>query len=207
MTAARSDPRRRVPRQERARETVERILAAARRLLEQEGPAALNTNRVAREAGVGVGSVYEYFADKTEVAARLIEALQDEEAARVLERIEQVREAEPLEAIRAIVEVCVELYERNQRLYQALRVMTGIARESALLPGERPILAAVQEFLAQHEDRLDVDDCGRASQMAFHIVEALSARIAPDRTLGWSKRVKVDEITRAVCRYLGLPSQ
>lgn len=59
---------RRVPRQRRSRETAERVLDAAESLLVDGGSAAVTTTRIAARAGVAVGSVYAYFADKDAVA-------------------------------------------------------------------------------------------------------------------------------------------
>jgi AcrR family transcriptional regulator len=55
---------RRRPRQARSRATWEAILEAASQILERRGPAALNTNAVAERAGVSIGTLYQYFADK-----------------------------------------------------------------------------------------------------------------------------------------------
>ncbi|WP_207766038.1 TetR/AcrR family transcriptional regulator [Solimonas fluminis] len=66
------------PRQARSRATVEAICDAAARLMQDEGYAAVTTNRVAERAGVSVGSLYEYFPNKQSiVAATLGAALRD----------------------------------------------------------------------------------------------------------------------------------
>jgi len=52
---------RKVPRQERARATVEAILEATAQVLLDSGIEALSTNKVAKRAGVSVGSLYQYF--------------------------------------------------------------------------------------------------------------------------------------------------
>lgn len=59
---------RRVPTQARSRATVNAIVEAARHLLISEGYVAMNTQCVATRAGVGIGSLYEYFADKSDLA-------------------------------------------------------------------------------------------------------------------------------------------
>lgn len=64
---------RRQPRQERAREKVELMLEAATRILHRQGLAGLTTNRVAEVAGVSIGTVYQYFNDKTELLDALAE--------------------------------------------------------------------------------------------------------------------------------------
>src|SRR6185369_1941690 len=55
---------RRLPAQERARDTVEAIFEATARILQSHGRAGLNTNRVAELAGVSIGTLYSYFPNK-----------------------------------------------------------------------------------------------------------------------------------------------
>src|ERR1700730_15789368 len=63
--------KRRIPRQARAAETVSAILEAAAQVLEAGGLAAFTTNAVAERAGVSIGTLYQYFADKNEVSQDL----------------------------------------------------------------------------------------------------------------------------------------
>lgn len=60
-----------LPRQGRSRAVVDAILEAAAQLLEQEGEAGFNTNVVAERAGVSIGSLYRYFADKEAILLAL----------------------------------------------------------------------------------------------------------------------------------------
>jgi DNA-binding transcriptional regulator YbjK len=60
---------RRAPKQDRSREIVSAIVAAGRELLARDGPASLTTNRIAERAGVSIGSLYRYFADKDAILA------------------------------------------------------------------------------------------------------------------------------------------
>ena len=62
---------RRVPSQRRGRERVRRMLEVADRLLAEEGAAALTTTRVARAAGVSIGSLYQYFPDRDGIVEAL----------------------------------------------------------------------------------------------------------------------------------------
>jgi AcrR family transcriptional regulator len=64
---------RRRPRQVRSHITVTALLDATARLLLTRGYAATSTNLVAEVAGVGIGSLYEYFPNKESLVAALIE--------------------------------------------------------------------------------------------------------------------------------------
>lgn len=71
---------RKMPRQSRARDTVEVVLEAAAQVLEMSGEAGFNTNAVAERAGVSIGALYRYFPDKAAILRAL--ALRETEAHR-----------------------------------------------------------------------------------------------------------------------------
>ena len=64
---------RRKANQARSRRTVELLLEAAARVLIKRGYSLASTNRIAEAAGVSVGTLYEYFADKEAVFDALIQ--------------------------------------------------------------------------------------------------------------------------------------
>ncbi|WMX44023.1 TetR/AcrR family transcriptional regulator [Streptomyces roseicoloratus] len=62
---------RRQPQQARSRARVEAVLAAADRILSQEGYEALTMRRIAEESGAPVGSIYQFYPDKAAVVDAL----------------------------------------------------------------------------------------------------------------------------------------
>lgn len=69
---------RRTPKQERAQATVDAILQATAQLLVADGGVArLSTNRIAKRAGVSVGTLYQYFPDKEAIVQALGEQTLD----------------------------------------------------------------------------------------------------------------------------------
>jgi AcrR family transcriptional regulator len=82
-TADRRLAPRKTPRQLRSRQTRERILAAAARVFSERGYAGGTTNHIAAEAGVSVGSLYQYFPNKDALLAELMRAHVDEGTTRV----------------------------------------------------------------------------------------------------------------------------
>lgn len=69
---------RKAPRQRRSQQTVDRIVEAAARVFDEAGYLSTTTNEVAAEAGVSIGSLYQYFPNKDalliEIARRHISA-------------------------------------------------------------------------------------------------------------------------------------
>lgn len=60
------------PVQSRAKAKVENILEGAARILERDGLEKLNTNNIAKTAGVSVGTLYQYFPTKEAILIELI---------------------------------------------------------------------------------------------------------------------------------------
>jgi AcrR family transcriptional regulator len=67
MTSEHAKIQRRSPKQARSRATRDAILEAASQILERDGAAGYNTNAVAERAGVSIGTLYQYFPDKTAI--------------------------------------------------------------------------------------------------------------------------------------------
>ncbi|NKQ57760.1 TetR/AcrR family transcriptional regulator [Amycolatopsis sp. K13G38] len=100
---------RRVPVQRRSRERVARILDAAADLVVEAGIEALGTRAVAARAGVPIGSLYQYFADRDEIILELVRrdtAEMDEAVARAVAALERPTMRNVVEAtMRAFVGV------------------------------------------------------------------------------------------------------
>ncbi|MBI1297842.1 TetR family transcriptional regulator [bacterium] len=71
---------RRVPNQDRSRQRVAAILAATVKLVEEQGYEATTTAMIAQEAGVPIGTLYQFFANKEAI----LEALAQQYAADML---------------------------------------------------------------------------------------------------------------------------
>jgi AcrR family transcriptional regulator len=69
---------RRSPVQQRSRERVQRILAAATELIAKGGSDALRMSEVAEQARISIGSLYQYFADRNALVRALAERFQAE---------------------------------------------------------------------------------------------------------------------------------
>jgi AcrR family transcriptional regulator len=112
------DPKRRAPVQERARSTIETILEATTRILEREGRAALNTNYIARRAGISVGTLYQYFRNKDEILVAIARRLFESDTTAALEAIASAAPDHP-EPERLVVRALIQSYKDRRTTRRA----------------------------------------------------------------------------------------
>jgi AcrR family transcriptional regulator len=110
---------RKSPIQSRSSHTVDIILEAAARILEQQGIGAYTTNSIARHAGVSVGSLYQYFPHKDAVTAALI----GRESSRLLNSIRAASDIEDWQAaLKSMIYVALAHHRTRPRLIHMLEV-------------------------------------------------------------------------------------
>lgn len=103
---------RKTPQQDRSIQRVHAILESATRLITQSGVSALTMTALAKEAGVPIGSIYQYFPEK----AAILRALFDMISARVEEHvIHSLEKATTLDELKEQVFVLIDWYYRECR--------------------------------------------------------------------------------------------
>lgn len=142
---------RKKPQQERSAQLVEAILQAAVRVLEREGATGFTTSRVAEQAGVSVGSLYQYFPNKQSILFRLQED-EWQQTGRMLDAIlADARRSAP-ERIRAAVKAFFRSECEEAPLRRALGDAAPLYRDSAQAREHRqrglPILRSLLEQAA-----------------------------------------------------------
>jgi AcrR family transcriptional regulator len=85
---------------ERAAETRDALIAAARPLFAAQGFAEVALEAIVRTAGVTRGALYHHFADKTELFAAVFEQVEEEVAVRMGEAIAASNQTDPMEVMR-----------------------------------------------------------------------------------------------------------
>ncbi len=113
---------RKKPRQARSRETVACILEAAARVFEAEGYEA-TTKRVAEVAGVGIGSLYEYFPNKDALLYGLGERHIEEGEAALAGAFDGVGEDEVDGWVAALLDAMVRLHRDRPQVHELLAII------------------------------------------------------------------------------------
>jgi AcrR family transcriptional regulator len=136
------ETQRRLPVQDRAHATVEAVLEATARVLVEVGYARLSTNRVAKRAGVSVGSLYQYFADKDALIEALARRVTERQMAVILDQLQATAGAPLEEAVHALIRGVIAAKRVDPELNTAM--VTQVPR-SGQLDVERTLLRRLTE--------------------------------------------------------------
>lgn len=185
---------RRIPRQARAEETVSAILEAAAQVLEAGGLAAFTTNAVAERAGVSIGTLYQYFADKQ----ALLRALAERELRRTLTAVASALRGDPQapgeQRVRAMVRALVNAFSGRQRARRA--VIEAILAQGMSFEMMPPISA----FLAQSEGALTRFNREQMFVLSRAVMGIIRAAVVEEQPF-FKTRSFEDEVVRLVLAY------
>lgn len=135
---------RRRPTQERAKETRQHILDTAARLFGERGIENTSTNRIAAEAGLSIGTVYRYFADRTVIVEELLERLLESIERRFTERLDLSEKSVEELTAEILAAICDELVA-NAKLVRALAA--GVQFYNSGIPEFEPRLRLLVKVL------------------------------------------------------------
>ena len=193
---------RKSPRQSRSRATVDAILVAAAHLLRTLGRERTTTNRIAKVAGVSVGSVYQYFPNKEAIWDELRSRHDHFFESEVRDGIDEVHEWSFREAVEAMIERMVAVHALDGPLHQE------IYRAEDPYDGdrEREYRGHLQAFFEENACRLR--PIGDPELAAFVMVRALT-ELVHGVALREPERLRhpdyARELTELLVRYCGAP--
>ena len=192
--------------QERSRATVDALIEATARILVKEGFEGASTNRIAEEAGVSVGSLYQYYPSKEALVAAVIDRHNQEMMQIVRGALSEIA-SQPLEkAVRRLVTVAIEVHRIDTMLHRVLaEQIPRTGRLEEVEANNREIHALIRAYLEDHRDELRRVDLDFAAFVCVTSIEALThtavlhrPEILSDALVG----TLVDETTRLVVGYL-----
>jgi AcrR family transcriptional regulator len=164
---------RRQANQARSRQTVESLLEAGARVLVQRGYAGATTNRIAETAGVSVGTLYEYFADKDAIFDALIQ--RQIEALVEAIRSEGLDLKAPLGAtLERLVRVAIGAMPRGPAFIRALEQVPGSALRRRLTRARAQVVAFIRQLLEARRAALRVKDLDLAAFVAVSAAEGIA---------------------------------
>ncbi len=192
--------------QERSRATVEALIEATARILAREGFDRASTNRIAEEAGVSVGSLYQYYPCKEALVAAVIDRHNEELMQVVRGALEEVA-SQPLEkAVRRLVAAAIEAHRIAPKLHRVLTEQTPrIGRLEKVEVFNRENYALLRAYLENHRDEIRTVDLGLAAFVCVTSIEALTHTAVlrrPEMLADEAVGTLIDEVTRLIVGYL-----
>jgi len=170
---------RRTAKQSRSKATVDVILDAAAQVLLREGYAQTTTNRIAERAGVSVGSIYQYFGDKDQVFARLIDREVTRTVTTFLERDPPANRG-LMDTLRGLLRVGVETWSYGPLLYRRLEEVPKGALQRRVTKAKSRLTGFIRTLLERHQAELRVRDLDLATYVVVNASLGLSINAPPE---------------------------
>lgn len=179
------------------------LLEAAARVLEEDGAAGFNTNRVAERAGVSVGSLYQYYPNKAALLFRLHELETVDTLATISDLLGDGARS-PRDRVFAAVRAFFETEADEAPLRQGLGLAQVYFRDSAeAVAVERRAIGVIRRFLRQAQpDRRGHREFD--ARFTFTVVASVSEYITQRGVRGRELRRWADECSEMLCRHTGL---
>ena len=205
MAARRQVPeiKRRIPRQKRANQTAATILEGAAQILETSGLPGFNTNAVAERAGVSIGTLYQYFADKNAILLALARREMEASLIEIGQALQGEADPSPEARVRAMVRVMINAFGGRRRARKE------VTQAVLSMGATKEIMAPVMAFIAEEGGRV-----GLAPQAIFaaltreqifvlsrSVMGAIRAAIMEEQPFVTSRAFE-DELVRSVVAYL-----
>jgi AcrR family transcriptional regulator len=194
---------RRAPRQLRSRILFDRIITTAKKLFERDGFAYVTTNKIAEEANVSIGSLYQYFKNCESIALAVYEQA-CATAALTMKRMTIESLSLPLEtSIPKHIEWVFDIFERDH--YALLTLINEVPelRHAARAVSISSLMSHTsQVFLEQHFTGVSRSIIARKAYILDKSVNGIISQYLEDGPEFLSRSEVVEETTALVQQYV-----
>lgn len=202
ITEQRFEPRK-IPKQGRARHTVDSILEATKSILADEGYEKASTNYVADVAGVSIGSLYQYFPNKEAIIASLVEKTIVEAAENIRGELLSCMDLTLEESTPRLVRVILETRKKNAFIFLRLpREVPGYSSLTRQLTTEKYLYTTIYSYYMQHRELVNIDDLDTAIFVTEHLVVGSIDAYIDNNSPRIDQDTLVEHLSRAVLSYL-----
>lgn len=180
---------------------VERIVRAGHEVLLADGHDAASTNRIARQAGISPGSLYQYFEGKEAIVDAVVERYSDELAARITAAFTANMGVKGASMVRASTEALLTALEENAAFLRVVVEGLPSAHHRARLAAlEDRVTELVSTYLAAQPPGRDVAS-PIAAWLLVRTIEQLTVRYVLDAP-PIAREELVSEVVQMVLGYL-----
>src|SRR5262245_36908702 len=150
--------------QQRSRATVDALIEATARILVKDGFDSASTNRIAEQAGVSVGSLYQYFPSKEALVAAVIQRHQQDLQRVARGMLPKVERQSLQQAMRSVVAAAIAAHRSDPKLHRVLAEQlprTGKLENVDVF--DRQNYDLFKAYLERHRNEIRVVDLDLAS--------------------------------------------
>ena len=193
----------RKPQQERAKAKYEAILEAAIRVLVEEGYSDSSTVKIARAAGVSVGTVYAYFADKDEIFSTYVDIRIGEILKAIASNVSMASYATVEEGIHDVIGTAVTFTMNNKKTLSAMVGKIPGVYDGMMLRGIMPQLYPVAEhFYRTHGLVRNETEARRLTYVLSSAVTGFFIRLITDPDQPLDEEEVADELVALMMGYI-----
>ncbi len=145
---------RKQPQQRRSRAMVDSILTATGQCIVEHGLEHVTTNHIADAAGINIASLYQYFSDKDDLIATLVEKLSRDATQQVSENYQrrqtEIDERDLRQVTRSGLRLSIAFLRSNTLHLELLRHWQRLPVEGAMTHLESYFTEYCREYFARH---------------------------------------------------------
>lgn len=191
------------PTQERSRQTVATILDACARLLVSEGFYAMTTDKIAKEANVSIGSLYQFFGNKESVVQALVKNVIEEDKRFMTEKMRAISPLPAEQRIRAMIDTAIEITRRNPELRSKLITIQYYVSEAAFIT---EFINFYKEVVRHNLPQIPGRDMEKVTYVLVNSFIGMTNSMIVDNPTSTLDAELASEISQLFLKYLNLDS-
>lgn len=187
--------------QGRSKNTVQSIIEATTRIIEQSGVENLSTNQVAKVAGISIGSLYQYFPSKDAILISLVERELNAHVEKIQAHIEQMQGEDLDTFIDEILKTILLMLERKKKVRYFLFKFMPRGLMSSINDVEDQIQSIIYKKLKSYPELKHKADLNLTSYIIVHsVIGVVLSHLGPGRE--FDREVIFKELSLLIRGYL-----
>ncbi|MNJ99811.1 transcriptional regulator BetI [compost metagenome] len=192
------------PTQERSRQTVATILDACSRLLISEGFYSITTDKIAKEAGVSIGSLYQFFGNKESVVQAVVKNVLEEDKKMMSEGMRAISPLAPEQRIKGMLQLALDICRHNAELRAKLTTIQYYVAEASYMSDT---IRYFQEIVKYNLPQIPGRDMERVSYVLVNTFIGMINTMNIDKPQFINDPATLEEMTRMFYSYLDIPAE
>lgn len=172
-------------------------------MLISEGFYSITTDKIAKEAGVSIGSLYQFFGNKESVVQAVVKNLLDEDKRLMGDGMRTISSLPPDQRVRAMIQLAFDTCRRNAELRAKLTTIQYYVAEAAYISEN---IKYFQELVKQNLPPLPGRDMERVSFIMVNAFIGLINTMNINSPYIINDSGTVEEMTRMFYSYLDIES-